>query len=473
MARNAFREGLGRTPSARCRTGRRSSSSACTCPRGHQPAGVRHAARARLARARPERTFATVDHIVPTLDQVRPFADAMAEDMMAALERNCREHGIPLFDLSSGAQGIVHVIGPGARADAAGHDDRLRRQPHLDARRVRRDRVRHRHVAGARRAGLAVPGDGRRSRCAASASTASCRPGVYAKDVILAIIRRLGVKGGIGYAYEYAGDSDRAHVDGRAHDDLQHVDRGRRARRLRQPGRDDVRVPARAAVRARRARPSSAAARGGRRMASDPDAPYDDEVAIDAAEIAPTVTWGINPGQSVGVDERLPRPATLPAPSAGDREALEFMGFAAGPADRGHADRRRVHRLVHERAAVRSARGGAHRPRPARRAARAGAGRAGLAGGARAAEREGLDQVFRDAGFEWRGAGCSMCLAMNPDRLEGPRGLRVVVEPQLQGPAGKPDRPHAADEPGDGGRRGDRRRGRRRAGVRVAEADGR
>ena len=106
----------------------------------------------------PDRTFATADHIVPTKSQKRPFLDVMAEEMMGSLERNCRDAGIHLWAPDNDNQGIVHVIGPGARADAAGDDDRVRRQPHLHARRARRDRVRHRHLAGARRAGLAVPG---------------------------------------------------------------------------------------------------------------------------------------------------------------------------------------------------------------------------------------------------------------------------------------------------------------------------
>ena len=128
----------------------------------------------------------------------------MAENMTSALERNCREHGIPLFDLASGAQGIVHVIGPELGLTQPGMTICLRRQPHVDARRVRRAGVRHRHVAGARRAGVAVSGDVAARRCAASTSNGTLAPGVYAKDVILTIIGRLGVKGGAGYAYEYA-----------------------------------------------------------------------------------------------------------------------------------------------------------------------------------------------------------------------------------------------------------------------------
>ena len=153
----------------------------------------------------PERTFATVDHIIPTDTRQRPYADTQAEGMMSAIEHNCREFGIRFFDASSGHQGIVHVLGPELGLTQPGHDRRLRRQSHQHARCARGGRLRHRHQPGARRAGDAVPGDPASRRCGASTSTARCAPGVYAKDVILHIIRRLGVKGGVGYAYEYAG----------------------------------------------------------------------------------------------------------------------------------------------------------------------------------------------------------------------------------------------------------------------------
>ncbi len=209
-------------------------------PRGHDTAGLRRAAARGWKVARPDRTFATVDHIVPTRERTRPFLDVMAEDMMSALERNCRDFGVRFAGLDDDRQGIVHVIGPELGLDAAGHDHRVRRQPHLHARRVRRGRVRHRHLAGARRAGVAVP----RPRAAEGAPHPRHRPlpaGVYAKDVILTIIQRLGVQRRRRLRLRVRRRHDRAHVDGRADDDLQHVDRGRRARRLRQPRRDDLR----------------------------------------------------------------------------------------------------------------------------------------------------------------------------------------------------------------------------------------
>jgi 3-isopropylmalate/(R)-2-methylmalate dehydratase large subunit len=157
-----------------------------------------------------------------------------------------------------------------------------------------------------------------------------------------------------------------------------------------------------------------------RSMASDPDATYDDEVVLDAARIKPTVTWGINPGQAVAIDERVPAPADVPeAGRAAVEEALEYMALRGGEPIKGtRIDVAFVGsctngRLSDLREAARVARGRRVAPHvkalvvPGSERVR------------RAAEQEGLDAIFRDAGFEWRGAGCSMCLAMNPDRLAG------------------------------------------------------
>jgi 3-isopropylmalate/(R)-2-methylmalate dehydratase large subunit len=363
----------------------------------------------------PERTIATVDHIVPTQDQRRPFGDLMAEDMLSALERNCREAGIRLFDLASGAQGIVHVIGPelgltqpgvtiacgdshtsthgafGAVAFGIGTSqvrDVLASQCiAIDALKVRRIRV-----------------------------TGALTRGVYAKDVILEIIRRLGVNGGVGYAYEYAGDTvERMTMDERMTICNMSIEGGARVGYVNP---DQVTFDY---LRGRRFAPQGdafdTACAWWSSMASDPGASYDDEIVIDASAIRPTVTWGINPGQSVYVDE------PLPAPVGGDRagigEALEFMGFTAGRRISGtRIDVAFVGsctnaRLSDLREAARIVRGRRVAPHV----------RALVVPGSQpvrlAAEREGLDRVFIDAGFDWRGAGCSMCLAMNPDKLEG------------------------------------------------------
>ena len=359
--------------------------------------------------AMPERTIATVDHIVPTRDQRRPFLDVMAEDMLSALERNCREHGIRLLSLDSGHQGIVHVIGPelgltqpgmtiacgdshtsthgafGAVAFGIGTSqvrDVLASQClAMDPLRVRRIEV-----------------NGRLGR------------GVYAKDVILEIIRRLGVKGGAGFAYEFGGSAiDRMSMDERMTICNMSIEGGARVGYVNP---DETTF---AYMRGRQFAPQGDAFERAtawwRSLASDRDARYDDVVEIAASEIQPNVTWGINPGQSVAVDEKLPANA--------DTEALAFMGFAAGQTVKGtRIDVAFVGsctnaRLSDLREAARIIRG--HRVAPHVKALVVPGSQAVR----EAAEREGLDRLFLDAGFEWRGAGCSMCLAMNPDRLEG------------------------------------------------------
>jgi 3-isopropylmalate/(R)-2-methylmalate dehydratase large subunit len=366
----------------------------------------------------PERTIATVDHIVPTRDQRRPFLDVMAEDMLSALERNCRAAGIRLLDLSSGAQGIVHVIGPelgltqpgmtiacgdshtsthgafGAVAFGIGtsqvRDVLASQSLALDPLKVRRIRV-----------------------------TGRLAPGVYAKDVILEIIRRLGVNGGAGHAYEYAGDT----IEGMSMDERMticnmSIEGGARVGYVNP---DQVTFDY---LRGRRFAPVGdtfdRACDWWRAMASDRDATYDDEVVMNAGAIRPTVTWGINPGQSIYIDERLPNPTDgSSSERASVAEALEFMGFHGGDAitgtkiDVAFVGSCTNARLSDLREAARVVRGrhvAAHVKAlvvPGSQTVRA------------AAEREGLDRVFTEAGFEWRGAGCSMCLAMNPDKLEG------------------------------------------------------
>jgi 3-isopropylmalate/(R)-2-methylmalate dehydratase large subunit len=366
----------------------------------------------------PGRTIATVDHIVPTRDQRRPFLDTMAEDMFSALERNCREAGVQLFDLSSGVQGIVHVIGPelgltqpgmtiacgdshtsthgafGAVAFGIGTSqvrDVLASQClALDPLKVRRIEVRGR-LAG----------------------------GVYAKDVILEIIRRLGVNGGVGYAYEYAGDAvDRMSMDERMTICNMSIEGGARV------GYVNPDATTFDYLRGRRFAPQGdafeAASAWWNAMASDADAVYDDTVTIDAPSIRPTVTWGINPGQSVGVDERIPSPESAPEPERPTyREGLAHMGFQAGqPIAGAKIDVVFIGSCTNSRISdLRVAAAVAKGNRVAKGV------RAIVVPGsqlvAKEAEGEGLHEVFRAAGFEWRNAGCSMCLGMNDDKLRG------------------------------------------------------
>ncbi len=385
----------------------------------------------------PDRTFGTADHIVPTRDLQRPFVDGMAEEMMSALERNCRDFGVRLAGLGHEHQGIVHVIGPELGLT----------QPGLTI--ACGDSHTSTHGAfGAVAFGIGTSQvrDVLASQCLAIEPLKVRRitvsgelgPGVFAKDVILEIIRRLGVQGGAGYAYEYGGDTvDRMTMDERMTICNMSIEGGARVGYVN-PDETTFRY-----LEGRQFAPSGdafdRAKTWWRSMASDPDASYDDEVTIDASGIEPTVTWGLNPGQSLGVTGRLPSPDGFTVEEQpAIVEALEFMGFTAGepivgtPIDVAFVGSCTNSRLSDLREAARIVEGQRVAPRvtalvvPGSHAVRL------------AAEREGLDQVFRDAGFEWRAAGCSMCLGMNPDKLQGRQLCASSSNRNFKGRQGSP-----------------------------------
>jgi 3-isopropylmalate/(R)-2-methylmalate dehydratase large subunit len=366
----------------------------------------------------PERTFATVDHIIPTHSQRRPLADALAEEMMTALERNTRECGITLFDAASGHQGIVHVIGPELGLTQPGMtiacgDSHTSTHGAFGAVAFGIGTSQVRDVLATQCLLLARP---KTRRIDVTGKLAS---GIYAKDVILAIIRALGVKGGVGYAYEYAGPVIEAFsIEERLTVCNMSIEAGARCGYVNP---DDTTV---AYLRGREFAPQGQAfdraAHWWKSMASDRHARYADRVALDGNRIAPSVTWGINPGQSVAVDEPLPRLSDLPDDErASAEEAYSYMmlrpgaplvGTAVDVCFIGSCTNGRISDL---REAARVARMGTVRPGV----------RALVVPGsqavARQAEEEGLPEIFRTAGFDWREPGCSMCLAMNPDKLVG------------------------------------------------------
>ncbi len=386
----------------------------------------------------PERTYATVDHIVPTVDQQRPFADDLAEAMMSALERNVREHGIRFADLATDRQGIVHVIGPELGLTHPGVTIACGDS--------------HTSTHGAFGAvafgiGTSQVRDVLASQCLAIDPLKVRRividgalgEGVYAKDVILEIIARLGVKGGVGYAYEYAG----AVVEQMAMDERMtmcnmSIEGGARIGYVNP---DDTTFDY---LSGRPFAPEGEsferAKSWWRSMASDDGANYDDEVVIDGSAIAPRVTWGINPGQSVSVEESIPDPTKMMSSkdAAETSEALEFMGFTAGaPISGTKIDVAFVgsctnSRLSDIREAARVVRG--HKVSSHVKALVV----PGSKSVSQAAETEGLDVVFKEAGFEWRGAGCSMCLAMNPDRLIGQEVCASSSNRNFKGRQGSP-----------------------------------
>ena len=384
----------------------------------------------------PERTYATVDHIVPTLDQTRPFADELAEQMMAALERNCREFGIRFSDLNTDRQGIVHVIGPELGLT----------QPGLTI--ACGDSHTSTHGAfGAVAFGIGTSQvrDVLASQCLAIdplkvrriSVSGALGPGVYAKDVILEIIARLGVRGGVGFAYEYGGAAvERMTMDERMTMCNMSIEGGARIGYVNPDETTFTYLEGRPFAPAGEA--FERAKDWWRSMASDPDAAYDDVVELDGAAIEPRVTWGINPGQSVGVSERIPDPASAAADGDAVSEALDFMGFTAGsPISGTRVDVAFVgsctnSRLSDLREAARVVQG--HRVAPHVRALVV----PGSKNVRRAAEAEGLHEIFREAGFEWRGAGCSMCLAMNPDRLDGREVCASSSNRNFKGRQGSP-----------------------------------
>ena len=368
--------------------------------------------------AMPHRTFATVDHIVPTDSREEPFADPLAQAMIEELRKNTSANGIELFDVGSGKQGIVHVVGPEQGLTQPGFtivcgDSHTSTHGAFGAIAFGIGTTQVRDVLATQT--VAMP----RLKVRRINVNGALRPGVNAKDVILHIIRTLGVKGGQGYAYEYGGEVIEAmSMEERMTVCNMSIEGGARVGYVNP---DETTF---AFLKGRPYAPTEdewedAVARW-RSLASDPDASYDDVVKIDGSQIAPYVTWGINPGQAITVDETVPDPAQLPADEAElVREALEYMQLEPGRPIKGQKI---------DVAFVGSCTNG--RLSDLRAAARVLAGRRVAAGVralavpgseqvARQAEAEGLDRVFREAGFEWRYAGCSMCLAMNPDKLVG------------------------------------------------------
>jgi 3-isopropylmalate/(R)-2-methylmalate dehydratase large subunit len=262
--------------------------------------------------------------------------------------------------------------------------------------------------------------------------------GVSAKDIILGIIARLGVKGGIGYAYEYAGSAIAAmSMEERLTVCNMSIEGGARFGYVNPDATTTGFLCGRPYVPKGEAFDRAAAWWKG--LASDPDAAYDDVAALNAAAIPPMVTWGINPGQAVGVDERIPDPASAPdGERAAAEEALAYMGFKAGqpvagtPIQVAFIGSCTNGRLEDLRAAAKIARG--RKVAPGVRALVS----PGSQQVARDAEAEGLHEVFRQAGFDWRRAGCSMCLAMNPDQLRGSELCAASSNRNFKGRMGSP-----------------------------------
>lgn len=385
----------------------------------------------------PERTFATVDHIVPTDTRSRPFVDTLAEEMMVAVEDNCKDFGVPLFDLNDKRQGIVHVVGPEVGLSQPGMtiacgDSHTSTHGAFGAIAFGIGTSQVRDVLSSQCLALS-PLKVRRIRV-----TDTLPPGTYAKDVILAIIRKLGVQGGVGYAYEYAGEAiEKATMEERMSICNMSIEGGARVGYVNPDTTTFEYLKGRPYAPSEKAWPN--AVKWWQSMASDDDARYDDEVELDGARIKPTVTWGINPGQSVEIDENIPSPAAVDRSERDSvAEALAFMDFNPGspisgtPVDVAFIGSCTNGRLSDLQAAASIVKG--------RR--KAGHVKALVVPGSRlvreAAEAEGLHEIFMEAGFEWREAGCSMCLAMNPDKLVGKEVCASSSNRNFKGRQGSP-----------------------------------
>ena len=366
----------------------------------------------------PERTVATVDHIVPTENQARPFVDSLAEEMMQALEANCAEHNIRFYNVGSGRQGIVHVIAPEQGLTQPGMtiacgDSHTSTHGAFGAIAFGIGTSQVRDVLASQTLAL------EKLKVRRIEVNGPLQPGVYAKDVILYIIRKLGVKGGVGYAYEFAGTTfAQMSMEERMTVCNMSIEGGARCGYINP---DQVTFDY---LKGREFAPQGAdwaqAVTWWQHLHSDADAQYDDVVVFDAADIAPTITWGITPGQGISVTEAIPAPeqfAEADRPIA--EEAYRYMHLAPGTPIQG---------TKIDVCFIGSCTNG--RISDLREAAKVAQGnqvatgvKAFVVPGSeqvkQAAEAEGLDQIFTAAGFEWREPGCSMCLAMNPDKLQG------------------------------------------------------
>jgi 3-isopropylmalate/(R)-2-methylmalate dehydratase large subunit len=391
---------------------------------------------------RPDKTLATADHNVPTDGTMvaRLIADELSRVQVETLERNCEEFGIPLYSLGSDKQGIVHVIGPELGVT----------QPGMTI--VCGDSHTSTHGAfGALAFGI---GTSEVEHVLATQCLVQKRPqtmrinysgalgaGVTPKDLILATIGRLGTGGMVGHAVEYAGPAIEAlAMPGRMTICNMTIEGGGRAGMIA-PDEQTFEW-----VRGKAGAPTDfeAAVAAWRKLPTEAGASFDTEVEIDAAAISPMVTWGTNPGMVVEVTERVPDPAAMD--EAGEREsaerALTYMGLEAGTP---------MTEVAPERVFIGSCTNS--RIEDLREAAAMVEGRKvastvhgmvvpGSQQVKAAAEAEGLDEVFRSAGFEWREAGCSMCLGMNPDILNEGERCASTSNRNFEGRQGKGGRTH-------------------------------
>jgi 3-isopropylmalate/(R)-2-methylmalate dehydratase large subunit len=392
---------------------------------------------------RPDLSFAVMDHSVPTTDRHLPILDAVAAEQFGALERSCREHGILLFNMQSPQQGIVHVIGPELGITQPGQtivcgDSHTSTHGAFGtlAFGIGTSEVEHvlatQCLSQFRSKTMLVRVNGRRAR------------GVTAKDIILAIIGKIGIAGGNGHVIEYAGEAIRGlSMEGRMTVCNMTIEGGARAGMVAPDETTFAYLEGRPFV--PRGKDFQVAVDYWKTLVSDADASFDRIVELAAAEIAPQVTWGTNPGMVTDVTGRIPDPNSLsdPVDRRAAESALEYMGLEPGtrlmdlPLDRVFIGSCTNSRIEDLRMAARVVAG--------KKIARTLKGALVVPGSMQIkaqAEKEGLDRIFRDAGFEWRNAGCSMCIAMNPDVLPSGERCASTSNRNFEGRQGKGGRTH-------------------------------
>jgi 3-isopropylmalate/(R)-2-methylmalate dehydratase large subunit len=391
---------------------------------------------------RPEQTVATMDHNVPTTDRSLPIADDISRRQMETLAKNCAEFGITLYDLHSPRQGIVHVIGPELGLTQPGMtivcgDSHTSTHGAFGALAFGIGTSEVEHVLATQ----CLPQS--RPKTMEIRVSGALPPGVTAKDIILAIIGKIGTDGATGYVVEYTGEAIRAlSMEGRMTVCNMSIEAGARAGMI---------APDETTFRYLKDRPHAPqgadwdqALEQWKALATDKGAAYDTLVEIDGASLTPYVSWGTSPGMVVPITGRVPDPAAVADPSdrRAAQRALEYMALEPGTPMQeikldtvflGSCTNGRIEDL---RAAARILAG--KKVKPGLRALCV----PGSYAVKKQAEAEGLDAVFKTAGFEWREAGCSMCLGMNPDILQPGERCASTSNRNFEGRQGKGGRTH-------------------------------
>jgi 3-isopropylmalate/(R)-2-methylmalate dehydratase large subunit len=391
---------------------------------------------------RPDLTVATEDHNVPTTGLDEPVADPVSARQMEVLRRNCEEFGIRLYPMGDPGQGIVHVIGPEQGLTQPGlfivcGDSHTSTHGAFGALAIGIGTSEVEHVLATQALPQAKPGT------MAVTVDGGLAMGVTAKDIVLSIIARIGTGGGIGSVIEYRGSAIRSlSMEGRMTVCNMSIEAGARAGMVAP---DDTTF---AYLQGRPCAPKGAqweqALDDWRSLVTDDDASFDKEVVLDAAELRPSVSWGTNPSHTVTIDDAVPDPGAFAEPAAREsaRRALAYMGLEAGTPIRGiEVDTVFIGSCTNSRLEDLRAAADVLRGRRARNGLRALVVPGSMKVKADA-EAEGLDRVFTAAGFEWREAGCSMCLAMNPDKLAPGERCASTSNRNFEGRQGKGGRTH-------------------------------